>query len=299
MKNKKKVDILMATYNGEKYLLEQIDSILNQSYKYFNLIISDDLSTDKTLDILKSYKEKNIKIIQNKKNKGHCYNFLNLLKYSNADYVMFADQDDIWEITKVEETLKYMSEKEKENIDAKILIHTEQKLIDSRGDYISNNLTTYFERKLIFKNFNELGFRGGIYGCTMMLNKKLVDYLKEKKIWQIKGLFYHDWSIAMITYKIGKIYFYEKATMRYRLHENNVSIKKRKLISELFRHQKRKENLYKTYLQYDTVLTIVGEKDILKFATLSYFKRILVNYRVGFWKYEKNYLKKVIKLLEV
>ena len=93
-----KIDILMATYNGEKYLREQIDSILNQTFKDFNLIICDDCSKDSTWQILEEYQKKDsrIKIIKNEKNLGYNKNFEKLLSFVKSDYFMLSDQDDFW-----------------------------------------------------------------------------------------------------------------------------------------------------------------------------------------------------------
>ena len=98
-----KIDILLATYNGEKFLREQLDSILNQTYKNFNLIISDDGSEDKTLQILKEYQEKDNRVIvyNHKKNLGVISNFEFLLEKVNSKYFMFSDQDDVWNNTKI------------------------------------------------------------------------------------------------------------------------------------------------------------------------------------------------------
>ncbi|MHB9334492.1 glycosyltransferase, partial [Fusobacterium polymorphum] len=100
-----KIEILMATYNGEKYVGEQIDSIIHQTYKNWKLLIRDDNSTDKTLEILKEYekKDKRIKIIEDKKgNLGFVKNFEELLNNSKEDWVMFSDQDDYWLENKIE-----------------------------------------------------------------------------------------------------------------------------------------------------------------------------------------------------
>ena len=107
----KKIDILMATYNGEKYLAEQIDSIICQTYKNWNLLIRDDGSSDNTFKILKEYEKKDdrIKIIKDKKgNLGIAKNFEELLKISSSELIMFSDQDDVWKKDKIKIMLKYV-----------------------------------------------------------------------------------------------------------------------------------------------------------------------------------------------
>ena len=106
------IDILMATYNGEKYLREQIDSILEQSYTEFRLLISDDCSTDDTRNILNEYVKKDRRVIvflQNK-NIGAVKNFQYLMEKVESDYFMFSDQDDIWQKDKIRKSIHKIEE---------------------------------------------------------------------------------------------------------------------------------------------------------------------------------------------
>ena len=99
----------MATYNGEKYLAEQLDSIINQTYHNWNLLIRDDNSTDRTLEIIQDYQKKDnrIKLLKdNKGNLGIVKNFEELLKNSESEFIMFSDQDDIWIENKLDAYLK-------------------------------------------------------------------------------------------------------------------------------------------------------------------------------------------------
>ena len=126
MANNPKIDVLMTTYNGEKYLKEQIESILNQTYKNINLIISDDCSTDNTRDILKEYQDlENIKIYYQDKNLGYVANFEFLLKHVESDIYMLSDQDDVWMPNKIEETFKKLEE---DNAD---LVFTDLEVVNS------------------------------------------------------------------------------------------------------------------------------------------------------------------------
>ncbi len=110
-----KVDVLMATYNGEKYLKEQIDSILNQTYQNIHLIISDDCSTDGTRNILKEYEEnEKITVFYQENNQGYVKNFEFLLNQVTSELYMFADQDDFWLPEKIEKSVEKL---QKENLD--------------------------------------------------------------------------------------------------------------------------------------------------------------------------------------
>ena len=111
------IDILMATYNGEKYLAEQIESIINQSYTNWHLYIQDDCSTDRTLTVAFSYQKKfpeKITVIKNTKNSGSAKdNFFSMLSLSTSEYIMFSDQDDIWLPDKIKITHNRMLRLEK------------------------------------------------------------------------------------------------------------------------------------------------------------------------------------------
>lgn len=292
------IEILMATYNGEKYIKEQIDSILNQTLSNIKIIIQDDVSTDQTLSILREYERiypNKIKVKRNLLTKGHCYNFLSLLEESEADYVFFCDQDDIWEKDKVEVTLKEIQNYEKLNKHTPIIIHTDQMIINENGNIVSESSTEYFQKIINFINFDEISFRGGLHGCTMLLNKQMISFLKKIKIWECKDLIYHDWSIAMIAYQKGNIYYLDRKTMKYRIHMNNASLKKEKNL--FFQIKKIKNNNNAIFNQYYTILSLVNENKKINFKSLNYLKKLSINYRKGNWKFEKNYLKKIIKLL--
>ena len=106
------VDILLATYNGEKYVIEQIESILHQTYKNIRLLISDDCSTDDTRQILEQYQKKDnrIEIFFQEKNLGYIRNFAFLLNQVKNKYYMLSDQDDVWLPEKVEKSIQFLKQ---------------------------------------------------------------------------------------------------------------------------------------------------------------------------------------------
>lgn len=254
----KKVYILMATYNGEKYISEQIDSLLNQTYRNWKLIIHDDNSKDKTVEIAKRYESKypnKIKVIDdNISNGGAKENFTYLLNNidDDFDYIMFCDQDDVWLENKIELTLNKMIDIEKINTNKPILIHTDLKVVDEKLNIISESMFKYQKLNLNNqKNIKSISMENIITGCTMMLNKQLV--LKSKDI--PKEAIMHDWWIAIVTLKEnGTIEFVDKATILYRQHElNTIGSKKVNLSYYLKKLLKIKEliNNYKSiYIQY-------------------------------------------------
>ena len=133
------IDIILATYNGEKYLKEQLDSILNQTYTNFRLLISDDCSQDSTKEILKEYEEKDnrIKVFFQEKNLGYVKNFEFLLTKVEGSIYALSDQDDIWNKDKVEKSYNKLKE---EHAD---LVFTDLEMIDEEGKTIKDSFNDY------------------------------------------------------------------------------------------------------------------------------------------------------------
>ena len=136
--------ILLSTYNGEKYIKQQLDSLFSQTYKDFEIIVRDDKSMDNTLEILKSF---DIKLVDSTQNLGAKKSFASLLEYaiqnSDAEYFMFCDQDDIWEKDKIEKTLKKMEEMGSEFGNVPLLVHTDLKVVDEKLNILSASMWKY------------------------------------------------------------------------------------------------------------------------------------------------------------
>ena len=213
-----KVDILLATYNGEKYLVEQLESILNQTYKDFNLIISDDCSEDSTVKILEEYakKDSRITIFKQEKNLGVISNFEFLLSKVESDYFMFSDQDDIWNEDKIEKTLNKLEETDSD------VVFTDLMVVDDKLNVLYNS---YWELKglknkiLKYNSFEALYLNNYVTGCTMLMKKEVI----EKALPLPKSTKYilHDYWIALIASQSGKVEFLNEPTIKYRQHKNN------------------------------------------------------------------------------
>ena len=131
----------MATYNGEKYLAEQLDSIINQTYHNWNLLIRDDNSTDKTLEIIQNYhkKDKRIKILKDDKgNLGIVKNFEELLKNSESEFIMFSDQDDYWLENKIEKYVAILNTSSEDILKKPMLIHSNSFICDDNLEIIKH-----------------------------------------------------------------------------------------------------------------------------------------------------------------
>ncbi|MDO4731239.1 MAG: glycosyltransferase family 2 protein, partial [Clostridia bacterium] len=176
------VDILMATYNSEKYIKEQLDSILSQTIANWRLVIRDDCSSDNTLEILKAYEAKypeHIFVHQAKTNSGGAdKNFFELINYALYDYVMFCDQDDVWENNKVELSLKKILALEQQYGNIPLLVHCDAKVVDDELNLISNSLFDFEQLSKTNTSINKLIAQNNVTGCTMMVNKTLLDMIK-------------------------------------------------------------------------------------------------------------------------
>lgn len=211
------VDILMATYNGEKYLKEQLESILNQTYTNIRLLINDDCSTDKTIEILKEYEQKDNRIYvqYNKENLGSIKNFENLLSRVENKYFMLADQDDVWMPQKVEKSLDKIT---KENAD---LVFTDLEAVDENLKTITPSVVRYMGFKKNIDKYNDyklVFLRNCVTGCTIISKKELI-----KKYIPIpnKEPMVHDWWMALMIAQDGKLAFLDEPTIKYRQHSKN------------------------------------------------------------------------------
>ena len=249
------IDILMATYNAEKYLREQIDSILNQSHKYIRLIISDDNSTDSTPEILKEYENKynNISVILNSENVGVIKNFSNLIKLSTAPYIAFSDHDDVWLENKMEVSLKeikalenkYKNQKEErsKNFSHPLLVFTDKFVTDSNLNIVSSSHMKY--EKLNGKNLslNRILTQNAVSGCAMLINRDLLDIFKDFN----KSTIMHDYYLTILAATFGHISFIPESLMLYRQHNNNeIGSSKYSALSLI---SKNKENARNSFLK--------------------------------------------------
>jgi len=139
-----KVSILLSTYNGAKHLKEQLDSLYSQTYSDIEIIARDDGSSDNTIEILKSY---DVKFLMTKENLGAKGSFAELLSYavaySDCEYFMFCDQDDVWESDKVEKTFAKMQELEQEFGNIPLLVHTDLGVVDERLHSINSSFMDF------------------------------------------------------------------------------------------------------------------------------------------------------------
>lgn len=260
------IDILMATYNGERYLEEQLDSIINQSYNDWKLIIGDDCSTDNTVAILTKYQQMypdKISFHINSKPSGSAKNnFFQLISYVNNDYVMFADQDDVWLKDKIKLTLNMMHKAEIENGNQMpLLVHTDLCVVDQDLSVINKSIFVMQNMDYKRDKLNNILVSNIVTGCTMMINKALLDLLSIRPQKSVM----HDMWLGLVAAAFGKIYFVSEATILYRQHGKNTNGAKnfnsiRFMLTNLFNNKCIHENLLKQYSQANEFMEIFASR---------------------------------------
>ena len=241
----------MATYNGEKYLFEQLDSIINQTYHNWNLLIRDDNSTDKTLEIIQNYhkKDKRIKILKdNKGNLGIVRNFEELLKSSESEFIMFSDQDDIWVENKLDMYLK-MIEKIKNK---GFMIHSDAILFDKNKSNILKD--TFISKKAINRGLENVFFNYFVQGATILISKEIKNFILPFP----KEVYLHDRYIHLISELFFERIFVNKALIYYRQHgDNQIGAKNtiRELLSKRYFDERDRQLIKVIYNKYGSLLT--------------------------------------------
>lgn len=231
------IEILLATYNGERFLPEQIESIISQSYKDFNILSSDDGSSDYTLEILRSYEKllKDKMSVINSESHSARENFYNLLDRSDADYIALCDQDDFWESEKLEKSLRAIKIfEDKYGKDTPVLIHCDLMIVDENLNFQNKKMSDITGIKKILKyatkdnsyenlymlnnkkSFSRYLVENNITGNTIVFNKALRKLYKRPMV-----SFMHDWWLGILAMTFGKVGYIDETLVKYRQHGLN------------------------------------------------------------------------------
>ena len=221
------ISICIATYNGEKFIAEQLTSILSQIGLDDEIIISDDGSTDQTLHIIRSFSDKRIKILHHKKKsvkRSFFYttlNFENALKCAKGEYVFLSDQDDVWNPDKVEKCMRLLQ-------DYDLVLHD--------ATIVNENLSiiepSYFKINQSQKGIIKNVIKNSYLGCCMVFRKEVL----KKSIPFPNAEIPHDIWIGLVAEYYFNVYFYKKKLVKYRRHGSNLSSSGQKSINS-FRYK--------------------------------------------------------------
>ena len=223
------VRILMATYNGQNYIQDQIESIINQTYSDWSLIVQDDGSTDDTWSILESFAQRDTRITIRKsaeeKHGAYCnfHSLANIEKLSGIqhEYYMFCDQDDIWDSDKIERMLKQFTSYNDAN---PVFCYADMRVIDATGAITTPSICSL--QGLKYVNPESLFFSHIIYGCNTIMNRSAffsVPILDISRDWV--NILSHDNLYAKFSSILGVVKFIPESTMSYRRHTDNVTSK--------------------------------------------------------------------------
>jgi len=231
-----KLSVCMATYNGEKYIRAQLESILKQLSEKDEIIISDDSSTDGTIGIIKSFGDKRIRLYEDDHFRSPIFNFENALKKASGDIIFLSDQDDIWLDNKVEVITKLLHSYDLVVSDCIVVDENETVLDDSffklrgSGPGIIHNL-----------------IRNSFVGCCMAFSRRILEIALPFP----KKIEMHDMWIGIIGELFGKIYFCKEKLVKYRRHDGNVSETSLRSTNSLMKKNQIRINLtYNAFKRY-------------------------------------------------
>jgi len=297
-----KIDILLSTYNGEKYLTKLLESLLDQTVKDFRLVVRDDKSTDNTFRILNDFKTRfdDMIILSSEENLGPARSFSVLIENSKADYIFFCDQDDIWISTKIEKQIKTIRKAEdKYDRSLPILCHSDLFITDEYLDIISPSYYMHIGHSPKRNRPYQLALQNSVVGCSVAFNKALL----EKALPIPEDIVMHDWWLALVASLTGKIIFDPNPLMLYRQHDLNTVGAKRtqnyfKRLSKLLPRADNKnftnymnkvliqaEEAFKRY-QFDTSVEKADKLDkLLLLKDLTFFPRAVHILSEGFFRH--------------
>ncbi len=201
----------MATYNGEKYIKDQLESILANLTDQDELVVSDDNSTDQTRNIIRSYemKDERVKLVDGPQC-GVIANFENAILNASGRYIFLSDQDDVWELNKMERVLQCFFEN-----DCQVVIH-DADVWNKRQEVILPSFISYRASKSgVIKNI----IKNSYIGCCMAFKRELLDYIMPIP----KNIEMHDQWIGVIADIKSQTCFLNEVLLHYRRHDENVS----------------------------------------------------------------------------
>ena len=217
------VAILMATYNGEAFLAEQLDSIISQTYEDWWLYIMDDMSCDGTRRILEEYvaRDERVRVLPNHTKRGSMGTFGALMQaVPDADYYMFADQDDVWMADKVSVTLEKMRDTEAGMPGKPVVVHTDLTVVDSSLEVIAPSFWQYSRiAPSLLTTLEDLSVHNLATGCTMMFNRSARDVALP---FSERAMMHDAWVTLSVIARGGTVEVVNRPTMLYRQHGHNV-----------------------------------------------------------------------------
>ena len=202
------VSVCLATYNGEKYIAAQLKSILDQLPDTAEVIISDDGSKDRTIEIVRSFNDPRVFIKKNTGKSGPIGNFENALSFAKGDIIFLSDQDDVWMPNKLADHMKGHQVHD--------LVISDAVVVDETGNILFDSF--FIQRKSRAGLFNNL-LKNSYIGCCMSFKRRILQISLPFPA----SIHMHDWWIGLIAERFGTVMFLNSKTLRYLRHDNNAS----------------------------------------------------------------------------
>ena len=217
----KNIAVLLATYNGKNYLRQQLDSLLNQTFDNFRIVVHDDGSTDGTIDILNEYRDNNpekIELLHGQSCGSAKANFLWMLKKEEADVYFFCDQDDVWHETKIEKSLKALGD-----LSEPACVFSDMWVVDENLNEISDSFIRYIGREPGNTAYTQILIDNPAAGCTMCFNRALRDLTVEllPKL-DLENIPMHDALVLALASITGDVKAIDEPLVYYRQTGNNI-----------------------------------------------------------------------------
>jgi glycosyltransferase involved in cell wall biosynthesis len=294
------VSVVLASYNGEKYLQQQLDSIYAQTYPNIEVVVCDDRSSDGTVTLLEDYKQKKgLRYYINQERLGVVKNFERAILSAKGQYIALADQDDTWLPMKIEKCLAKIKETEsKTGADRPVLVHTDLYITDSSGNIAG---TSYWKHARLDPacTLSRLLLENSITGCTILINRAL----SELSLPIPQHVLMHDVWLGMVASAFGKVTYLNEPTVYYRQHTNNVlgsvqeGVTKRiiktikTILLSSYRQQYLQENIEQAKAFKYQYFSLLNRQQLeildsfINFKQQSFFSRRLTFIKYGLLKY--------------
>lgn len=252
---KNQVDILLSTYNGEKYIEALLDSIIKQNVDCYRLLVRDDGSRDNTVGIVEKWQQNHPERIELLKddfgNLGVTNSMLELIKKSSAPYLIFCDQDDVWFPEKVRTLYQAIRYKEKGNSGKPVIIHCEAYTTDEDLNPLGNTKEYSMQGYQSGRNKRQVSFgnlllSNPVQGASMIFNRALVEELEPIRNIRVKPGLIYDSLLTSVCSIRGNIYFLNRPLMYYRQHAKNVVGSRKRYLHKMKQYTKKEQDEIKT-----------------------------------------------------
>lgn len=258
------ISVAVAAYNGERFIEEQLESIRNQTVRVDEVVIGDDCSTDRTVELCRNFIAEHglvgWRVVERETNRGYCHNFYDAIADCKGDFIFLADQDDVWHQDKVEKMIACMEK----HPDVKVL-SSRYGVIDAQTKPIENSGVTYlgdcYDDSLEMTTTESMIGCSYIRGFSICMRKELKEILRSI---DLKSLLSHDWLISILGTIGGETGILNTVLTEYRYHGDNVTLSAMSRKTRVRKLEKRIRGLYESIEGHSYVMSLLEDADLLE-----------------------------------